>query len=166
MEHTTTHIGLTRCEALRSISQNYRMLEKPLQKHFNCDCCRLHYDELPVFGDPDNIPTDHSVIANINNRLIILSRVFNPYGREAKLINLLGERLFEKKGYKSVKDYFIAIYGNTEAYIICNAAKGAELYTFNCKNCISLDDDDFFRMMRIQIELEDAEAAAIPEIPF
>jgi hypothetical protein len=145
-------LGSERLEALNKIYRSPDFIDKTLDGHFICDGCRMSYDLLDPYEDPDDIPKDSAIIANINNRLKIVKRVVHRYGKEPQLRRHLGKIYFARNGFESLPAYFRKIYGDDMALLIASDVS-KEAYTFNCKNCIKLDDDDFFSLMQMQEEI-------------
>lgn len=148
-------IDSARIETLEGSYQSPQVLKRILHRHLHCDCCRVRYDQLGPFEYPEVTTDDTYRLTTINNRLKIVIRSFKIYDPDLRLRHLLGERRFETERYENLEEYLRSVYDDDMADLISDYACNTSVYTLNCKNCIKLTDDDFFKMMQMQFAIEE-----------
>jgi hypothetical protein len=116
-----------------------------------CEVCRRHLSELKPFGGPgDPLEADFTgEEADFTGELLVKTwRHGGPYDEEAE--KTMEEAEKETQGSNDPLPWLITKYGKEKAEEILSSVQlyGAIASSWECRDCIVLDDDEYFERLR------------------
>ena len=111
-----------------------------------CQCCGRHISELKPFGKAGD-----PLVGDFDGALLVkIWRPMGPYDEEAEEAMNEAQKCYQKDGYEDSLDWMIDKYGKEKGERLnftaqCHACTGS---SWECRDCICLDDDQYFEKMR------------------
>jgi hypothetical protein len=132
----------------------------PPSEDGRCDCCGRHISDLNPFGGPgDPLIGDFTGKLLVKGYRSIGSGSFDEEEEnddnddtEAEKVFEEAQRCYEASGFDNPLDWIIDKYGEKEATkfefdMACHCSSGYFTDSWECRDCILLDDDEYFEKL-------------------
>jgi hypothetical protein len=141
------------CISLGSIANEQDLLPRegivsinPPPKDGRCYCCGRHISELEPFGEAGD-----PLIGDFESEYLVKTlRPAGPCDQEAEQALREAERRFLEEGFEGPLEWLIDVYGEEKGKSLMYSAEafGTSCADWLCRDCIALDQDEYFDRLR------------------
>jgi hypothetical protein len=120
-----------------------------------CMCCNRHITELKPFGKAGD-----PLVGDFDGAYLVKRwRPDGPYDEEAETAMAEAERCFQADGFRTPSHWMINKYGEDRAkhFSLSVQLHTGEGKSWECRNCIILDEEEYFAKLRERGKMTDPE---------
>jgi hypothetical protein len=153
---TSSYVGnLDRAKVAKDLETRKTLNTNPLPER-GCGCCGRRLSELTPFQG-----------CGADGLLLKRKRGAGPYDEEAERAYREANNCFEAEGYTDPLDWMVAKYGKEEGerlelMVHAYSCVGS---SWECRDCVGLDEDEYFERLRIRFQEKQEPDGRLPEEP-